>query len=211
MLVLLLGVGYAGLRTIPGALPTVESWLGRIVGDADSAQSPSPDLAESTLERVEAFGTEEHPSQLSLGDVELSSVVRFSLPGILPQGVTEPGVRLDDGRLLLSARVATADLPDIPSLGDAIGVLPDTIDIRIRASLLPFDDERVALHVDRVRAMGVPLPDRFTPKILEALGRTDATGLPPDAILVPLPKGIGSAYILRDSLVLVAVAGGAGG
>ena len=41
------------------------------------------------------------------------------------------------------------------------------------------------------------------PEILKALGREYVAGLPDDAIAIPLPAGLKTAYILRDSLVLV--------
>ena len=40
------------------------------------------------------------------------------------------------------------------------------------------------------------------PRILTAMGRTGEPGLPPEALLVPLPSGLASAYILTDSLIL---------
>jgi hypothetical protein len=50
----------------------------------------------------------------------------------------------------------------------------------------------------------VPLPSRTIPGILRALGRVHREGLPPDALAVPLPGGLASAYVEEDSLVLVA-------
>jgi len=54
-----------------------------------------------------------------------------------------------------------------------------------------------------VRAGPLPaLPDRFIPPILAALGRQDREALPPNAMLVPLPEGLGRVYVRGDSLVL---------
>lgn len=202
-LVVIVALAWAGTLAFPEAVPTVRAWFtGEEPADEEEG-GPSPRLAESTLERFEAFRAGAGEGSLSLGQDEISAVVRFSFPGILPPGVKDPRVEMADGKLELSARVATADFPDIGSLREVVGFLPDTVEIRMRGSLLPFDDERGALHVDRIRAMGIPLPDHFTPKILETLGRRHERGLPADAMLVPLPDGIASAYILRDSLVLV--------
>jgi hypothetical protein len=50
----------------------------------------------------------------------------------------------------------------------------------------------------------VPIPPRLVPEILKALGRTETAGLPPDALAVPLPRGLRAAYVRSDTLVLVA-------
>jgi len=61
---------------------------------------------------------------------------------------------------------------------------------------------KAALLVHSVEASRIPLPRRLVPQILTAMGRTDQPGLPPEAFLVTLPSGLGSAYILTDSLFL---------
>ena len=200
--VLLAAGAYAGFRWGPEMEPRVRAWLGQEPEEGDAV--PTPELAEATLDRFETFREGTGPGRLQLGSLELSSVVRYALPGLLPPGVADPGVEVEDGRIYLSARVATAAFPELPSLDEVVGFLPDTVDIRMRGSLLPFDEEQAALHVDRIQAMKVPLPDRFVPKILEALGRRDVQGLPPDALMIPMPEGLRSAYVQADSLVLVA-------
>src|SRR5690606_41604065 len=54
----------------------------------------------------------------------------------------------------------------------------------------------------------VPLPARLIPPVLRRLGRKDEDGLPANAIAAPLPAGAGAAYVLGDSMVLVADGGG---
>jgi hypothetical protein len=166
--------------------------------------APSPELADATLDRFEAFQAGGAGDEMRLGDAELSSLVRYSLPGMLPPGVDEPSVRVSDGRIHLAARVALEALPDVPALREVVGLLPDTVPVEIGGTLAPFEVERAALHVDRIEASRIPLPTRYIPEILSALGRTHAENLPPDALLVPLPRGLEAAYVLRDSLVLVA-------
>jgi hypothetical protein len=202
LLVLVLGAAWVTVAW-DGELPDP---LGRWVGGDRGVSVPEPtaELAEETLERFERLRGQEGPERLSLGRAEISSVVRYALPGVLPPGVVDPAVEMEDRKILLAARVATGAFPDLPSLEEVVGFLPDTVDIRMRGSLLPFDETQAALHVDRIVAMRIPLPDRFTPEVLAALGREDRQGLPPDALLIPLPSGIESVYVLRDSLVLVA-------
>lgn len=199
--VIVVGLVVAGLWWGPDLEPRVRAWLG---GESVEEEGPTPELAESTLDRFETFMAGDRSEQLSLGDHEISSVIRYALPGILPPGVSDPSVEMVDGKIHLSARVATEAFPDLPSLEEVVGFLPDTVNIRMIGTLQPFGAEQAALHVDRVEALRVPIPDRFIPRILTALGRQHRQGLPPDAMLVPLPEGLKSAYILRDSLVLVA-------
>lgn len=172
-------------------------------GAEESAATPA--LAEATLDRVERFRAGSAPDdELTLGADEVSSVVRYAFPGILPQGLTDPSVSMRDGRITLSARVARDAFPEIPSLEDVVGLLPDTVPIRMAGSLGPRDRSSATLYVDDVQAARVPLPDRFIPEILRALGREDRDGLPPHAMVVPLPQGLQAVWVRRDSLVLVA-------
>jgi hypothetical protein len=201
---ILTGVAYAGFRWGGDVFPTVERWMGRDSIDV-SAPEPSPSLAQSTLQRVEAFqnGGFGEP-RLLLGGAEVSSVVRYSLPGLLPEGVSEPTVTFRGDDLLLSARVAVASFPDMPALAEVLGLLPDTVNIEMRGALIPFAPRLTALHVERVEASRIPLPARMVPGILNALGRREREGLPSDAMAIPLPNGITSAYVENDHLILVA-------
>lgn len=198
LLVALLAAAWLwGPRLFPG-------YLGFLDREAASEEDvPSPELAEQTLDRIETFRAGQGSERLMLGGPQLSSVLRYSLPGILPPGVMEPMVDLRDGKMHLSARVAVSAFPDLPSLRDVVGMLPDTVDIDMHGGLIPHDDEHAAFLVERIYAMRIPLPGRFIPQILASLGRSDSQGLPREAMLIPLPGGLRSVYLLKDSLVLV--------
>ena len=203
--VLLVAAAYAGWRWGPDVFPRLERVVRGGSAFQEEGTSPSPELAESTLDRFERFrGADGTESQLVLGDAELSSLVRFSLPGILPPGLTDPAIELSGGRIFLSARVALDAFPELPSFEEVVGLLPDTVPIRMGGSLGPRDTSSAILYVDAVEAARIPVPDRFIPAILSSLGREDRDALPPTAMVVPLPKGLSSAYVRRDSLVLVA-------
>jgi len=207
--------GCLGKLLVLGVVASVGLWawwsypdlIGRLRGmrEPEAVEVvPSPELADATLDRFQAFQQSEAGSEMRLGDAELSSLVRYSLPGMVPPGIDEPTVRVRDGQINLGARVALAVLPDVPALREVLGLLPDTVPVEIRGTLAPFDSEHAALHVDRIEASKIPLPPRYTPEILNALGRTPVPGLPENALLVPLPRGLSAAYVLQDSLVLVA-------
>lgn len=194
---------YGGWRWGDRLFPRVESWIGRGV-DSTGAVAASPELAQRTLEKVERFRRAGDAAELALGQAEVASVLRYSAPGVVPEGVTPPDVELESGRLRLSTRVALSAFPSVPELERVLGILPDTVPVELDGSLMPFGDTEAALVVHRIEASGIPLPRRLIPRLLDALGRVDRAGLPPDAMIVPLPGGLRSAYIHSDSLILVA-------
>ena len=167
------------------------------------ADAISPELADATLDRVEGLRGASG-GQLALGGPELSSVVRYALPGILPPGVSEPAVAIEAGTVTVTARVATAAFPDLPALGEVIGMLPDTVPIEVEGRLSGYGKESLAFFVRHVEAAHLPLPDRLIPQVLGALGRQQRKGLPENALHIPLPGGLDSVYVASDSLVLVA-------
>jgi len=139
---------------------------------------------------------------MALGGREVTSLLRYSLPGLIPPGIRDPEVRIREGRLFLSAQVVLGAFPSLPDLGPVLGILPDTLDVVLEASLVPFGEEESALMVHGLEASKIPIPRRLVPEILEAMGRVDRPGLPSEAMAIPLPAGLFSAYILTDSLVL---------
>jgi hypothetical protein len=201
-LILLVLAAYAGWRWGPQVFPQLHEWLGITgVEEIDGVVS-SPEMADSVMAMVQIFRRGTGQSQLALGGSELTSVLRYSVPSLVPDGVFNPEVRLEGGRVNLSAKVALGSFPDLPELGPIIGILPDTLDVALQASLMPFGNGMAALLVHRLEASRIPLPRRMIPGILTAMGRTGRPGLPPEALLLPLPSGLGSAYILTDSLIL---------
>jgi hypothetical protein len=202
--VVLVGAAYGGWKWGPAVFPRLESWLGETAAEEVRPGGPSPEIAESTRDRVEAFlaGDGAEP-RLELDGTELSSVIRYALPGIIPPGVELPMVELEDGKVFLSARVARAAFPDLSALGEIAGLLPDTVDIRMRGALVPFSAGVSALHVERVEAERIPLPARVIPAILAALGRKGRDGLPAEAMAIPLPSGLDRAFVEGDRLILL--------
>ena len=105
--------------------------------------------------------------------------------------------------MTLTIQLAVDDFPGLPDLDRVIGFLPDTVTVSLEGALTPIDDRWAALVVHRIQASFIPLPDAMIPEILTALGREYVGGLPDDALAIPLPSGIRSAYIVRDQLILV--------
>lgn len=201
-LVVLAGGGYAAWRWGPEVMPRVQAWLqGEPVTEKRLA---SPELAQATLDRFEALRDGSGPGRIALSNVELVSVLRYALAGLIPEQVSEPSIRMADGILTLSGKFPLDALEGLGELGPVIGFLPDTLLLELTGSLVPLDDRRVALVIHKVVASHIPLPDRMIAGVLRSLGREAEEGLSLDALAVRLPSGLESAYILRDSLVLVA-------
>jgi hypothetical protein len=208
--VVLVVVAYAGFRWGRFVFPPVERVLGMHRDTVTApprppeAPGPSAELADATLGRFERFRRGEGEDRLALSGTELSSVVRYSLPGIIPPGMSDPTIVLENGRVRVSARVALGAFPRLPHLDQLAGVMPDTVLLELEGSLVRHDQETLALFVDRVQASHVPLPRRMVGDILNGLGRPAPPTLPADAIPVPIPDGVQAVYVQMDSLVLVA-------
>ncbi len=208
--VVLVGVAYAGFRWGPAVFPQVEGFLGlagsgSTVGRAETgAPGPSPEIAEITLDRFERFRRGDGERRLALGGTELSSLVRYALPGLVPQGVADPTVTLHEGRVRITARVATEAFPRLPRLEEVMGLLPDTVLMEMEGALVPLDQSFLALLVDRVEASRIPIPKRLIADILAGLGREGPSSLPAAALAVPIPDGVASVFVQKDSLVLEA-------
>ncbi len=200
--ILVVAAAYAGWRWGPAVFPRVEEWLGVGTEVVVEGPEPTPELADSVLSRVRAFMESGEDGRMVLSGRELTSVIRYAVPGLIPEGIEDPEVTLEAGRVHLKARVALSAFPELPDLGPVLGILPDTLNVTLQASLMPYEDMELALLVHRIEASRIPIPRRLIPDILGAMGRVNKPGLPPEAITVPLPSGLESAYVLTDSLIL---------
>jgi hypothetical protein len=202
--VVLLAAAWGGWRYGGEIFPRIERWVAAPPAASTAGSPPSRQIADDALDRFNTFRTAGlADSTLRLSALELTSIVRYSLPELMPEGIREPTVEFEDDRVVLSARVARAAFPEVPGIQEVAGLLPDTVRIRMRSTLLRLDQNHAALVFDGVEASGIPLPDRVIPSILASLGRTERPGLPSSALAVPLPSGIGSAYMADGSLVFV--------
>lgn len=172
-------------------------------GNEDTVEMPSAELAAGAQDKLDSL-RDGSAASVSLSAIELESLLLHSYRGVLPAFLDSPQVSLDGDQLRLRARVPIDKLPRVDGLAEAAAFLPDTTELSVSGKLLPLDSGRIGFGVDDVSAARVPLPDRFISGALTRLGRRDEAGLPADAIAVNLPAGAASAYIRRDSLVLLA-------
>jgi hypothetical protein len=109
---------------------------------------------------------------------------------------------MEDDRVQVGGKVVLAAFPRLPDLGPVLGLLPDTLDVQLEATLMSLGEGRGALLVRGIEASRIPLPRRLIPDILDALAGSRPPGLPPEALPFPLPGRVTAAYIEADSLVL---------
>ena len=192
---------YAGWKWGSGVFPRLEAALG-IGAQGEAGERVTPEIAAAVADRIEAFRDSEDP-ELRLESFEVSSLLRYAIPGMVPGGVVEPRVAFDGDRVELRAEVLPGRIPDFPELGAIVGILPDTVAVSVSGSLVPFSESGSMFLVRAMEVRGLPIPPVAFPDILSALGRTEAPGLPAAAVLVPTVGGIKRAYVEDGKLVLV--------
>ena len=209
LVLVVLAAAYAGWRWGDAVFTGVEATTGgrataggRGVADDTASDSVSPETAEAAAARIQAFRASDDP-ELRLASFELSSLLRYTVPGMLPAGVIHPRVSMADDRIDIEVAVLPAAMPELPDLGAITGMLPDTVPVSVSGSLAPFEEDGSMLLIRGIRVQGVPIPPPAFPEILAAMGRRDADGLPASAVLVPAFRAIKGAYIENGELVLV--------
>jgi len=153
--------------------------------------------AEAKLERLRVHG-----DTVRLSEVELASYLRFNVAERFPDLVQNPSAAIVGDTLRLGGRVSTDRLPTLQELERVRPFLPDTTRIDLEGRLLPRQPGQAAIEIDEVAVAGIPIPPRYYASVLERLGRRDEPGLPPNALVVALPDGVGSVWIENGHLVL---------
>jgi len=198
---------YAGWKWGYAVFPRVEEGLG--IGQAGTAALPiTPETAARATARIREFRSSEEP-ELRLESSEVSSLLRYSTPAMLPGGVVQPSVSFSRERIEFQAKALPRNLPDLPRVGGILGLLPDTVDILVIGSLLPSREEGTLLLIEGIELEGWPVPPNSVPEILAALGRESPPGVPESTVLVPALGGLRGAYTEDGRLVLVRAGRGA--
>ena len=208
----LLGVG--GASVVRGVVSA------RSPGDAVGARPASvgepeagdraPVVAARTVDRLLLFRTGNGGDQLALDGEELTALLRHGLPGMVPEGVLKPTIRLEGGRVQAEAWVATEEWSGASHLNLVLAVLPDTVAIEL-AGTLARGSGRLVFLIDQARANGVPIPRAVLGRMVTAMPlgggqgamttRRGGDSVQP-AFRVSWPRGIGSITVEGDQLLL---------
>lgn len=203
-----LGVGGVGLLAPSGKeepAPTPSGGAATAVSAPDSARY-DPVVASRAMDRLRLFRTGNAGEELRFEADEITAVLRHAMPGVVPAGLIEPRVRLEDGMVRVVARIASASFPGAKLLTPLLGVLPDTLDVEIRGSVVR-DRGGLAFRIERVSAEHVPVPESVVASVVSSIVRSPETdrdlheGEPP-TVHVAWPRGVSRLYVSGDRLVL---------
>lgn len=201
LLILLVAVG-AGIYLYRDRI--AEEWH-RFRGDEKPVAVATPEqLAASAERKVASLADGPPPSRVALSEAELQALLKTRFAGMVPQYLDSPRVALEGDRIHLHGRIPTDRLPRVQGVGEVMGLLPDTTDITVTGQVIPLEGQRAALAVDQVTAAKIPLPRRLVSEMLRRVKRPGDADLPPDALPLPLPRGVSGAYVRSDSLILLA-------
>lgn len=196
-LLILLGVLWAAWALGPSFAES----RGWIRADETTAEAPSQAIAEAAAARLSDL-LEGRVERMSFTATELESLARFRFEEAWPLGVSDPQIELRDGEVYVSFRVASAWIPVLPELESIRGFFPDTVPIQLRGRILTLEGGDASVLVHRIDAASVPIPRRLFSVLLEPLRLSTRPGLPPEALLVPLPPGLSSVWIEGERLIL---------
>ncbi len=172
----------------------------------DETQEPSAALATEAVDRYQLMVEGDAPPDRSyFTGSEVESLLRFTVPGYLPAGVADPTVRFNDGEAIVGVRVSRDLLPDVQELERVLEILPDTVPVQVRGTLVPGREGETALVIRRIDVSGIPIPRRFFARIIAALDPRATPGLPAEAVAVPLPEGMRSVLIEGDRLMITMI------
>lgn len=197
MFMAVVALGLYALRgepVTPDAPPPLAT-VGAVESEENAARVAS--IAEA---RLRLFTTGNGGDRLVLDGDEITAVLRHSIPGVIPSGVSSPIVSFLDGKVRVTARIAAAAFPGTPVLAPVLDVLPDTIDVELRGHVLR-DGRTVALRIDRVSAGRVPIPRAVVAAVVASLGVPGPTDSHP-TLRLAWPDGVTAMNVRGDRLVL---------
>ena len=114
---------YAGWKWGDVAFPRLETIAGlRGAVDDPPAEQVTPEAAEAAAARIRAFRVSDD-TELRLESSEVSSLLRYLIPGMLPVGVIQPRVNMAGDRIDIQVSVLPGAMPNLPDLGAILGIL----------------------------------------------------------------------------------------
>jgi hypothetical protein len=212
------GIGIVAVLLVAGGIGLLarhgERGYAPTPSGAVAPEPPAPDsgrydplVASRAMDRLHLFRTGNAGDQLRLEADEITAVLRHAIPGVVPAGVSEPRVRLEGGKVRLTARISSEAFPGAALLTPLLEVLPDTLDIDIRGSVVR-DVGGLAFRIERVSAEHVPVPESVVAAVVSSMIRSGTAKDPaphagePPTLHVAWPSGVSFLYVWEDGLVL---------
>lgn len=170
-------------------------------GEGEAEVATSSELADAALARFDRVIQGESEAA-SFSGAEVESVLRYRWNDQLPPGVADPSVRIQGGELRVRLQVASEMLPRYPEMERLREMLPDTVPLELRGTILTLEGREAAFLVRRIDVAGVPVPRRFQATLLEAIQPSRRDDVPEEAFVLTLPPGIGSLHLADETLVV---------
>lgn len=148
---------------------------------------------------------------LSLTGEDLTALVRFGLPGVVPSGVIEPELSIERGVVRVSARLVHADFEAAEELGALASVLPDTASVTVFGRVSTGRAGWIDFRIEGAVVEGIPVPEVVLAAVARRLplGRAGSAAFAGQGrrddrpvLRVRKPHGLGSMYMAGHRLVV---------
>ncbi len=190
-----------GLRT----RSTTPAEDGTRLGEVPAAPAATPERAARAMERLRLFREGNSGVRLSLGSDDVTALLRHSLPGVLPAGVTDPYVAFVGHRVRVEARVSTDDFVAKAPLASVLGALPDTVSVDVVGTLVSVHGT-LRFEVEEAHAGPVRLPAAVVAAIADELSTASGTRMAASGgtptVTLRQPSGFATLEVVDDRLVL---------
>lgn len=177
----------------------IGDWMGRL--DPGGRSEPSEQLARSAEAKLEAIAREGLTRELRLSEAELQSLLTYRSAPVLPPGVEDPQIDVQDTIVVLSARLRPAELDASLGLEGLAAALGDTS--RVLAGLAPAVERpgEILVRVRTLQLGSMVIPPLMLPAILGGL-RSQGVPTSGGAVLIPVPPDVGGVSLDGDDVVL---------
>lgn len=192
VLLVFLGGGWLARHTITGWLRGAEFGVGSV---------PSERLARSAEDKVDRLLRDGLKGPVRFSEAEIQSLLSYRASPLLPAGIEDPRVDVQDSVIIVSARVRPAELKD-GSAPDALrSMLADSS--RVIAVLLPTVDRPgwLTVSVRHLQIGGFVVPAFMLPMLVEGLA-SEGFQTSGGAVLAPLPGEVGAVRIEGEDVVI---------
>lgn len=184
----------------------IGDWMGRLeLGGPTEASEQLARRAEEKLNEVAREGLRE---EMRLSEAELQSLLTYRAGTLLPAGIEDPRVDIQDSLLVLSARLRPDELKGYSAPDALRSALSDTS--RVTTGLWPSLDRpgELQLHVRSLQIGAFVIPPMMLPAVVGSL-KAQGVRTSGGAVVLQVTPDLGEVRLDGEDLVLVP-AGSAG-